>query len=74
LGQDNFGNSAFFLDLLGNLAGREDQIYVQDKTLGFSRMTVTGFQLNVLGIIFIVLIPLAVLVSGIVIWLRRRHK
>ncbi|MDR2177186.1 MAG: GldG family protein [Treponema sp.] len=74
LGNANFGNSAFFLDLLGNLSGREDQIYVQDKTLGFSSMTVTGGQLIVLGIIFIVLIPLAVLVSGIVVWLRRRHR
>ncbi|MDR2376687.1 MAG: GldG family protein [Treponema sp.] len=74
LGNVNFGNSTFFLDLLGNLAGREDYIYVQDKTLGFSSMNITMAQIIVLALIFIVLVPLAVMVSGIVVWLRRRHK
>ncbi|MDR0732234.1 MAG: hypothetical protein LBF63_11235, partial [Treponema sp.] len=74
LGNGNFGNSTFFLDLLGNLAGREDYIYVQDKTLGFSTMNITMAQVIVLALIFIVLVPLAVMVSGIVVWLRRRHK
>jgi hypothetical protein len=74
LGSTSLGNSTFFLNLLGTLAGREDQVYVQDKTLGFTSMTITGAQVLVLSLIFIVLVPLVVLVSGIVVWLRRRHK
>jgi hypothetical protein len=74
LGNINIGNSGFMLDLLGRLSGREDQIYIQDKTLGFSNLNVTGAQVIIFGLIFIVLIPLAVLGTGIVVWLRRRHR
>jgi hypothetical protein len=44
LGNLNFANSAYFLDLLGQLAKRDDQLYIQDKTLGFSELRVTGEQ------------------------------
>jgi hypothetical protein len=74
LGNINIANSGYFLDLLGRLAGREDQIYIEDKTLGFSNLNITGLQVVVLALIFIVLVPLAVLVTGIVVWLRRRHR
>jgi ABC-type uncharacterized transport system involved in gliding motility auxiliary subunit len=70
----NLANSAYFLDLLGQLAKRDDQIYVQDKTLGFTELRVTGEQVALFTLIFVVLLPLAVLVAGIVVWLRRRHK
>jgi hypothetical protein len=74
LGNINIANSSYFLDLLGRLAGREDQIYIQDKTLGFSNLNVTAVQVFILALIFIVLVPLSVLVTGIVVWLRRRHR
>jgi hypothetical protein len=70
----NFANGEYFLDLLGQLAKRDDQIYVQDKTLGFTELRVTGEQVLIFTLIFVVLLPLAVLVAGIVVWLRRRHK
>jgi hypothetical protein len=74
LGNANFANSTFFLDLLGNLSGREDRIYIMDKTLGFSSMNITMIQIVVFALIFTVFVPLAVAVTGIVVWLRRRHK
>jgi ABC-type uncharacterized transport system involved in gliding motility auxiliary subunit len=70
----SFANSTYFLDLLGRISGRENQIYIQDKTLGFANLNITAAQMNILGVIFIALIPLAVLGTGIVVWLRRRHK
>ncbi|MDR0399535.1 MAG: GldG family protein [Treponema sp.] len=74
LGNVNIANSSYFLDLVGRLAGREDRIYIEDKTLGFANLNITAAQLIVLTLIFIVLVPLAVLVAGIVVWLRRRHR
>ncbi|MDR0642187.1 MAG: GldG family protein [Treponema sp.] len=74
LGNINIGNSSYFLDLLGRLSGREDQLYIEDKTLGFSNLNITAIQVIILALIFIVLVPLAVLVTGIVVWLRRRHR
>ncbi|MDR2745822.1 MAG: GldG family protein [Treponema sp.] len=74
LGNTNIANSGYFLDLLGRLSGREDQIYIEDKTLGFSNLNITAAQVIILALIFIVLVPLAILVTGIVVWLRRRHR
>jgi ABC-type uncharacterized transport system involved in gliding motility auxiliary subunit len=70
----NLANAEYFLDLLGQLAKRDDQIYVQDKTLGFTELRVTGEQVVIFTLIFVVLLPLAVLIAGIVVWVRRRHK
>jgi hypothetical protein len=74
LGSPNIANGGYFLDLLGNLAGREDSIYVQDKTLGFTELGASFFQVAALAVVFTVLLPLAVLGAGIFVWLRRRHK
>jgi hypothetical protein len=70
----NLANSAYFLDLLGQLAKRDDQVYVQDKTLGFTELNITREQVLIFTLVFAVLLPLAVLAAGIVVWLRRRHK
>jgi hypothetical protein len=74
LGSPNIANAEYFLDLLGNLAGREDRIYVQDKTLGSAELGASFFQIVVLAVVFTVLLPLVVLGAGIFVWLRRRHK
>jgi ABC-type uncharacterized transport system involved in gliding motility auxiliary subunit len=74
LGNINIANSSYFLDLLGRLSDREDQLYIEDKTLGFTNLNITAAQVIILSLIFIVLVPLAILVTGIVVWLRRRHR
>jgi hypothetical protein len=74
LGDLEIANSSYFLNLMGSLIKREDQFYVQDKTMGFSNLGATAAQVLILTLIFVVLAPLAVLGTGIVVWLRRRHK
>jgi hypothetical protein len=74
LGSVNIANSGYFLDLLGRLAGQEARLYIQDKTLGFSNLNITLDLVIILTLIFVILVPLAVLISGIVVWLRRRHR
>jgi hypothetical protein len=74
LGNPNIANAGYFLDVLGNLAGREDRIYVQDKTLGFTELGANFFQIAVMSVVFTILLPLLVLGAGIFVWLRRRHK
>ncbi|MDR1420664.1 MAG: GldG family protein [Treponema sp.] len=70
----NIANSGYFLELLGTLAGRDDRIYIQDKTLGSTQLGVTASVILVLGLVFVVIFPLGVLGAGIAVWLRRRHR
>jgi hypothetical protein len=74
LGSPNIANSAYFLDLTDSLTGRELSIRIEDKTIGFSELGITVGKLIVIAAIFVALLPLAILVTGIVVWLRRRHK
>ncbi|MDR1899378.1 MAG: GldG family protein [Treponema sp.] len=74
LGSPNIANSGYFLDLMGTLAGRTDQIFIMDKTVGFTELGISLARIILLAGIFMVLLPLAVLGAGLAVWLRRRHK
>ncbi|MCL2214278.1 MAG: GldG family protein [Treponema sp.] len=74
LGNPYIANSAYFLDLLGSLTGREDNFYIMDKIIGFTELRASYSQIIIMIIIFVVLLPLAILSAGITVWWRRRHK
>jgi hypothetical protein len=74
LGSPNIANSGYFLDLMGTLAGRTDQIFIMDKTVGFTELGASLARVILLAVIFMVLLPLAVLGAGLTVWLRRRHR
>jgi hypothetical protein len=74
LANPNIANADYFLDLLNILTGREDQIYIPDKTIGFSGLGANFSQIIMITIVFMALLPLAVFGAGIFVWLRRRHK
>ena len=70
----NIANAGYFLDVLGNLAGRERTVWVADKTLGFSQLGIAAGHVIVLVLVFMAILPLGTLIFGIVVWLRRRHR
>jgi ABC-type uncharacterized transport system involved in gliding motility auxiliary subunit len=75
LGSSNIANSEYLLNLFNDLSGREDIVYIQDKTIGNTQLGITSTsQVVAIGVVFVVVLPLAVLISGIVIWMRRRHR
>jgi hypothetical protein len=74
LGSPNIANADYLLDLLGSLANRAPQVRIANKTIGSSELGVTIDQVFIIGGVFMILLPLMVLVAGIVVWLRRRHK
>ncbi|MDR0759468.1 MAG: GldG family protein [Treponema sp.] len=74
LGSPNIANSAYFLELAGSLTGREISVRIEDKTIGFSELRITRENLILIAVIFVALLPLGVLITGVVVWLRRRYK
>ena len=73
LANPDIANANYFMDLLGSLTGREEQIIITDKVIGFSELRANYFQILVIAVVFAFLLPLAVLAAGFVVWLRRRH-
>lgn len=72
--QENISNAEYFVDLVNTMSGREEtSITIASKSMGGNSFTVTETTANVMMVIFCIVLPLAILIAGFVIWLRRRH-
>ena len=74
LGEVNFANSEYFLNLMNILAVREDTVRIKDKSFSISTIQITMAQARLIIILVMIVLPVGVLVYGIVVWLRRRHR
>lgn len=78
LSTNMYGNNkdialTFFKHMTGT-TGDDDQVYIAATEFKGSDMTLSYSTVNTVGLwIFTILVPLAVLAMGLVIWLRRRH-
>ncbi len=74
MSMSNGSNADFFINMFNFISGKEDSITIKSKS--FSNVT---FDMNVqtstvLGIVLCIVVPVVVIVLGIVIWVRRRHR
>ena len=67
------GNLDFILNAIGWVQNQQETLSIRAKfTLQFP-MQLTGIQVLIFAGLFVVVIPLGILITGLVIWLRRRH-
>ena len=72
---NSLNNADFFMSVLNTVSDKSDESVtitgkkLENNELGVTDITTTG----AMNIIFIGVIPVAILVIGIVVWLRRRH-
>lgn len=67
-------NGEYFVNMFNLLTARDDVISIAPKTIGSTELNINAQQAYTLLAIFMVVLPLAVLITGMVIWLRRRNK
>jgi hypothetical protein len=67
------GNADLFYNSLSWLYGREETISIRAKSLLSHPLRMNQIQFFLFSAISVILIPLAVFLCGLVIWLRRRH-
>lgn len=67
------GNTDFFLNGLSWLREKKDTISIQPKSLMTLRLQISQLQSLIYSGIVVIVIPLLVLGSGFVVWMRRRH-
>lgn len=68
------GNTDFVTNAMGWLCEMEDSISIHAKTISYEYLTLTSAQAGRWTLVMVVLIPVAVLAGGIVVWLKRRKK
>lgn len=68
------GNGQLTMSIVNRLAGRKDEIYIPERPFDPKTMNLSQSQVVFVGlIIFTIAIPLAVLITGLYIWMKRRH-
>ena len=73
LDHTSYGNADFVLDLCDILSGRQDVVRIEAKTMGGEPLGLNEAQFGVLGLLTIVVFPLAIMIIGALVWLSRRH-
>lgn len=70
----NSANADFFVGMFDYIAGREEGVVIKPKSMIPAVFDMSVKTANALSIVLCVIIPIAVITLGIVIWLRRRHR
>lgn len=73
---NSFNNSGYFMNMINTIADKDDAgITIEGKSMETAELGITDATTkNAMFVVFVILIPVAVLITGIVMWLRRRNK
>lgn len=75
LSEQSLGNADFVMSMLSHVFGETIQsIYVPVKAQNVSMLTMTDAQANIASRILGFVLPFAIVLAGVVVWLKRRNK
>ncbi len=67
------GNGDFFMNSLGWLKGQTENLSIRPKSMQQMRLSISNLWALLLSGIVVIVLPLLILGSGFVVWMRRRH-
>lgn len=67
------GNQNFMSNTMSALSGKDSAMLINAKDVSTSMLSVNGILAVVIAVILTILVPLALIIYGIAIWLKRRH-
>jgi len=70
----SLNNAEYLLNLFGDIFEREIIINIQPKSLAGRTLGITSAEASTLGVVLVGIIPAAILIAGITVWLIRRYK
>ncbi|MBQ8965589.1 GldG family protein [Ruminococcus sp.] len=74
LSAQQYDNSEYFFSVLAGVTHKSDGIFIKPKTIKGTAFDIDQSKKTVLMWTFIVILPVAVLAVGLVVWLRRKNK
>lgn len=74
LQNSSLANSEYLLNLFNTLTEREETVAIAPKSLSGKTLGITTGQVTTLGMLLGGILPLAILLTGIGIWLYRRYQ
>lgn len=70
----NANNSKFFINMFNNICGKDEGVTITSKSFATTGFDMTVQQADTLAVFLCIVIPVAVIALGIIIWVRRRHR
>jgi ABC-2 type transport system permease protein len=67
------GNGDFFMNSLGWLKGQKESLTIRPKNVQQMRLSISNLWALLLSGIVVIVLPLLILGSGFIVWMRRRH-
>lgn len=67
-------NTELFLNSVNYITDKETGLSIPSRSLAASTIMVSGSQIGFWTVLLVIIIPLIILITGLVIWLRRRKK
>lgn len=74
LTESNYNNQNILINMFNYISGKTDGVTITSKNFETVGFDMNQGSANVLAIILCIVIPILVIVLGIVIWVRRRHR
>lgn len=73
LSRRTVGNADYILNVITILTGRQETVFIAPKIIGAQELSITGDIIIILGIAFVAALPVLVLITGSVMFFRRRR-
>lgn len=70
----SYANGSYMVSVINQLTGKEELITIEEKSLDNTSITITDSQVRAISIIVIAVIPAAVALIGILVFVRRRNR
>ncbi len=74
VGNSVFNNNEFTISTLNDLTGKESGVDIAAVSFDAQALNVTQEQFLIISILFMFVVPIATLVLGTIVWIRRRNK
>lgn len=72
-GTNIYANEDFYYNSIAYLTDAEGSVYIRPKDISPVVLPIPQMQANLIAILVVVVIPLAMLIAGFVVWNKRRH-
>ena len=74
MGTPQLGNGEFVLNVFGETVNHKSKTKILPKIIGIPRLTISRFTSSVLGVIFILILPLVVVLIGAITYFKRKRR
>ena len=68
-----FANKDFYFNIISNMSGNDKGVYIRAKEITSSNIAMPALTGIIYAALTVLVIPLALIIAGIVIWIKRRH-